>query len=72
MRGDWEQRCYHDCYEIGGGDDGEGVCVCDGVLTFYSREALISSFFIACVFSRVYASDLLLGFLIGPVHYGLK
>lgn len=47
-------------------------CVCDGVLTFYSRATLISSIFIARVFSRVYASDLLLGFLIEPVHYGLK
>ena len=47
-------------------------CVCDGILTFYSRATLISSIFIACVFSRVYAMDLLLGFVIGPVHYGLK
>ena len=46
-------------------------CVCDGVLTFYSRATLISSIFIARVFSRVYASDLLLGFLIGPVSHFL-
>lgn len=46
-------------------------CVCDGALSFYSRATLISSNFIACVFSRVYASDLLLGFLIGPVSHFL-